>query len=103
MFEFPFIVSKDDAILLVSSIDSTLDMQLPVKFSIKTGSHFLSFNLHFKKHIEKWHGGGGFKGVISLTSFGVLGTFISATISKETLISLRKCLIIFYDLSEPGV
>ena len=98
MFEFPFKVSQHDAKRFISAIDSILNNRLPVKYSLKTGSNFLTFNLKIGKQISNWHGGGGFKGSASLTTLGIFGSYAFVTISKSTLQSLKKCLGEFYEL-----
>ena len=96
--EFPFTLSAHDARRMVKAIDAVLKNELPVKYSVKTGVMFTSFRLHFKKYISDWHGGGGYKSTIAFT-LGILGfSAIYATISKNTLVGLRDCLVGYYGL-----
>ncbi len=82
-------------------IENVIAKRLPNEIDIGTNKFYIRLKL--KKFIEKWHEGGGYKGVMGYPNNHFLGLLPRVTISKGTLLEFRKNLIGLYEIERPDL
>ena len=98
-FDQPLIVEDLQALLLCRFIGEVLSGSLPRKIEVKTNGPTL--NIHLKKYIENWHGGGGYNGKVCFGRFFSFFPLISnVTIARNSISKLKDSLISLYRLEE---
>ena len=97
----PVHVDVHHVIKICQYIENVIAGRLPNEIDIGTNKFYIRLKL--KKFIEKWHGGGGYKGVMGYKNSGLLGMLPHVTISRGTLIEFRKNLIKLYEIERPDL
>lgn len=97
----PMYIDVPHVMEICQYIENVIAGRLPNEIDIGTNTFYIRLKL--KKYITKWHGGGGYKGVMGYKNSGFLGWLPRVTISRRTLIEFRKNLIELYRIERPDL
>lgn len=86
----PLIISEIQAKQVCNFIYQVLTGNLPCEVTISSSGPEIKIKL--KKYTANWHGGGGYKGVMGYSDYGLLGFLPRVTISRKSLIEFQTSL-----------
>jgi len=94
----PLVVEKSQTIRICQFLRKVLDGDLRGQLEFSSGG--LDIKIRFKKFIENYHGGGGYKGAMGYSNFCSFGFLPRVTISRSSLIKFRASLVELYQLDD---
>ena len=94
----PLVIEKSQTIKICKYLGEVLNGDL--RGQLEFSSSGLDIKIRLKKFIEKYHGGGGYKGVMGYSNYRSLGFLPRVTISRSSLMKFRVSLVELYQLDD---
>lgn len=97
----PLIIETEQSIEICGFIEDVLKGSLPKEIYVKSNGPPLRIKL--KKYIKNWHDGGAYKGSVAFGRSIGFGLFSNSTVSKNSLVNLKKSLINLFELDRDDI
>ncbi len=94
----PLVIGESQAARICQYLGEVLNGDLRDQLEFSSGG--LDIRIRLKKFIEKYHGGGGYKGIMGYSNYCSLGILDRVTIARSTLIKFRANLAELYKLDD---